>query len=141
VIDALAESSDLNPWARRTLKFLERLLLHRLQYDVQVARDEQIAVLPPIRHKLTSELLAFSLGIDHALGIGRADHLASFFVQDEPGWLFKAPTGMTWVPTGETSPLRRISKRRELSTANGLTINCRIYKRHFFRLWFVNLAI
>lgn len=37
----------------------------------QVARDEQVAVLPPIRHKLGCDLLAFSLRVDHALGVGR----------------------------------------------------------------------
>ncbi|MBO0862955.1 MAG: hypothetical protein J2P21_31555 [Chloracidobacterium sp.] len=39
----------------------------------------KIAVLPPIRNKL----LAFSLGIDHALGVGRADHLAGLLVHQD----------------------------------------------------------
>src|SRR5262245_27102274 len=38
----------------------------------QVARYEQIAVLAPIWHKFVSDLLAFSLSVNHALGIGRA---------------------------------------------------------------------
>jgi transposase len=50
---------------------------------------------------------------------------------DETGWLFNAPTGTTWAPIGKTPVLRRISKRRELSTLIGLTITGRIYKRHF----------
>jgi hypothetical protein len=39
--------------------------------------------LPPIRHKLVSDLLAFSLRVDHSLGVGRADHLAGLFVQQD----------------------------------------------------------
>src|SRR5262249_34399023 len=49
----------------------------------QIARYEQIAVLPPIRHKFVSDLLAFSPGVDHAFGVGRADHLAGLCVQQD----------------------------------------------------------
>src|SRR5262249_35874369 len=49
----------------------------------QIARNEQIAVLPPIRHKLVSDLLAFSLRVDQTFGVCRADHLAGLFVQQD----------------------------------------------------------
>jgi DDE superfamily endonuclease len=39
--------------------------------------------------------------------------------------------GATWVPKGQTPILRRVSQRRELSTAIGLTLPGRIDKRHF----------
>jgi hypothetical protein len=42
-----------------------------------------LAVLPPIWHKLVSNLLAFSLGVDLSLGVGRADHLTGLFVQQD----------------------------------------------------------
>lgn len=39
----------------------------------------------------------------------------------------------TWAPRGKPPLLRRKSQRRELSTAVGLTIHGKIYKRHFRR--------
>ena len=50
---------------------------------------------------------------------------------DETGVSFRAKTGTTWAPKGQTPVLRRVSKRRALSTVVGLTLSGRIYKRHF----------
>jgi DDE superfamily endonuclease len=50
---------------------------------------------------------------------------------DETGFSFRAKTGTTWAPQGQTPVLRRVSKRRALSTVVGLTLSGRIYKRHF----------
>jgi transposase len=50
---------------------------------------------------------------------------------DETGFSFRAKTGATWAPRGQPPVLRRVSKRRELSTVIGLTLSGRIYKRHF----------
>jgi transposase len=50
---------------------------------------------------------------------------------DETGFSFRSRPGTTWAPKGRTPVLRRISKRRELSTAVALTLSGRIYKRHF----------
>ena len=50
---------------------------------------------------------------------------------DETGFSFRAKVGTTWAPIGQTPILRRISKRRELSTVIGLTLSGKIYKRHF----------
>jgi DDE superfamily endonuclease len=50
---------------------------------------------------------------------------------DETGFSFRAKTGTTWAPRGQTPILRRVSKRRELSTVIGLALSGKIYKRHF----------
>jgi transposase len=50
---------------------------------------------------------------------------------DETGCSCRAKTGTTWSPMGQTPILRRVSMRRALSTAIGLTLSGRIYKRHF----------
>jgi transposase len=50
---------------------------------------------------------------------------------DETGFSFRAKTGSTWAPRGQTPILRRVSQRRALSTVIGLTLSGRIYKRHF----------
>jgi hypothetical protein len=50
---------------------------------------------------------------------------------DETGFSFRPKTAMTWASIGQTPILRRVSKRRALSTAIGLTLSGRIYKRHF----------
>jgi transposase len=50
---------------------------------------------------------------------------------DETGFSFRAKTGTTWAPKGQTPALRRICQRRELSTVIGVTLSGRIYKRHF----------
>jgi transposase len=50
---------------------------------------------------------------------------------DEVGFSFRAKTGTTWAPRGHTPVLRRVSKRRELSTLVGLTVSSKLYKRHF----------
>lgn len=50
---------------------------------------------------------------------------------DETGFSFRAKTGTTWAPRGQTPVLRRVSKRRARSTVIGLTLSGRIDKRHF----------
>jgi hypothetical protein len=50
---------------------------------------------------------------------------------DETGFSFRAKVATTWAPIGRTPILRRLSKRRELSTVIGLTLSGKIYKRHF----------
>ena len=50
---------------------------------------------------------------------------------DETGFSFRAKAATTWAPMGQTPILRRISKRRELSTVIGLTLSGKLYKRHF----------
>ena len=48
------------------------------------------------------------------------------------GFSFLAPLGRTWAPRGRPPILCRATKpRRVLSTAVGLTVSGRIYKRHF----------
>jgi hypothetical protein len=50
---------------------------------------------------------------------------------DETGFSFQVGTGTTWGPRGRTPVLRRVSKRRQVSTAIGLTASGRVYKKHF----------
>ena len=50
---------------------------------------------------------------------------------DETGFSFRAKTGTTWAPVGQTPVRQRVSKRRALSTVIGLTLSGRIDKRHF----------
>jgi transposase len=53
---------------------------------------------------------------------------------DETGFSFLAPLGRTWAPRGHRPILRRVTKeRRVLSTAIGLTVSGKIFKRHFER--------
>lgn len=53
---------------------------------------------------------------------------------DETGFSFLAPLGRTWAPRGQRPILRRVTKeRRVLSTAIGLTLSGKIFKRHFER--------
>ena len=52
---------------------------------------------------------------------------------DETGFSFRAKTGSTWAPRGQTPVLRRVSQRRAFSTVIGLTLSGRLYKRHFER--------
>jgi transposase len=49
---------------------------------------------------------------------------------DETGFSFRAKVATTWAPIGQTPILRRISRRRELSTVIGPTLSGKIYKRH-----------
>jgi transposase len=49
---------------------------------------------------------------------------------DETGFSFRERTATTWAPIGQTPVLRRVSKRRELSTVVALTLSGKIYKRH-----------
>jgi hypothetical protein len=50
---------------------------------------------------------------------------------DETGFSFQIGTGTTWAPRGRTPQLRRVSKRRQVSTAIGLTTSGGVYKKHF----------
>jgi hypothetical protein len=50
---------------------------------------------------------------------------------DEVGFSVRAKLATTWAPIGQTPVLRRVSKRRELSTVVALTLSGKIYKRHF----------
>lgn len=50
---------------------------------------------------------------------------------DETGFSFRSRPGTTWAPRGRTPVLRRMSKRRQLSTAVAFTLSGRIYKRNF----------
>jgi hypothetical protein len=51
---------------------------------------------------------------------------------DEFGFSFQEPLARTWAPKGKRPVLRRITAdRRALSTAVGLTLSGKIYKRHF----------
>lgn len=53
---------------------------------------------------------------------------------DEFGFSFQEPFARTWAPRGKRPILRRVeSERRGLSTAVGMTLSGRIYKRHFAR--------
>jgi hypothetical protein len=56
---------------------------------------------------------------------------AAIVFVDETGFSFRAKTGTTWAPRGQTPILRRVSKRRELATVIGLTLSGQIDKRHF----------
>jgi len=50
---------------------------------------------------------------------------------EETGFSCRAKTGTTWAPRGQPPVLRRVSQRRALSTAIGLTLSGRIDTRHF----------
>jgi len=50
---------------------------------------------------------------------------------DEVGFSFLNAPGTTWAPKGETPVLRRVSKRRVLSTMVALTTGAKLLKRHF----------
>lgn len=51
---------------------------------------------------------------------------------DEFGYSFLADLWRTWAPRGQRPILRRVTKdRRVLTTAVGLTLTGKIYKRHF----------
>jgi len=50
---------------------------------------------------------------------------------DEVGFSFLAPPGTTWAPRGHPPVLRRTSCRRVLSTLVGLTLEGKIYTKHF----------
>ncbi|MDQ3815505.1 MAG: transposase [Armatimonadota bacterium] len=52
---------------------------------------------------------------------------------DEVGWSFQERVAHTWAPRGHPPVLRRKSLRRELSSAVGLSLRGKIYKRHFGR--------
>ena len=49
----------------------------------------------------------------------------------ETGFSCRAKTGTPGAPLGQTPVLRRVSQRRALSTAIGVTLSGRIYERHF----------
>jgi transposase len=50
---------------------------------------------------------------------------------DETGHTFRARTGTTWARRGTTPVLKRISKRREVSSIVGITPEGRLAARHF----------
>lgn len=51
---------------------------------------------------------------------------------DEFGWSFLERLRRTWAPRGKRPILRRVTRdRRVLTTAAGLTLSGRIFKRHF----------
>jgi transposase len=50
---------------------------------------------------------------------------------DETGFSYQVEARTTWAPKGRTPVLRTVSKRRQVSTAIGLTASGRIYKKHF----------
>lgn len=51
---------------------------------------------------------------------------------DEFGFSYLEPLAHTWAPKGQRPILRRVTReRRAVSTAVGLTLSGRIYKRHF----------
>jgi DDE superfamily endonuclease len=50
---------------------------------------------------------------------------------DETGFSFQSGAGPTWAPKGRTPELRRVSQRRQVSTAIGLTLSGRVSKRPF----------
>ena len=51
---------------------------------------------------------------------------------DEFGFSFQEPVARTWAPKGRRPILRRVTReRRGVSTAVGLTLSGKIYKRHF----------
>jgi transposase len=50
---------------------------------------------------------------------------------DETGFSFQVGTDTTWAPEGRTPVLRRVSERRQVSTAIGLTTSGRVCKKHF----------
>jgi DDE superfamily endonuclease len=58
---------------------------------------------------------------------------AEIMLIDETGFSCRAKTGTTWAPREQPPVLRRVSRRRELSTVIGLTLSGRIDKRHFER--------
>src|SRR5262245_16889672 len=56
---------------------------------------------------------------------------ATIVFVDEVGFAFQAQVATPWAPIGQTPVLRRVSKRRELSTVVALTLSGKIDKRHF----------
>src|SRR5262245_19873501 len=50
---------------------------------------------------------------------------------DETGFSYQVEARTTWGPEGHTPVLRTVSKRRQVSTAIGLTASGRIYREHF----------
>ena len=50
---------------------------------------------------------------------------------DETGHSFRARPGTTWARRGLTPLLRRVSKRREVSSVVAITPDGRLYARHF----------
>jgi transposase len=50
---------------------------------------------------------------------------------DETGFSFRSPVARTWAPRGEPPVLRRVDKRRALSTCCALTVSGRILRLHF----------
>lgn len=69
-------------------------------------------------------------------GLGGAEQKAgregrTLVLVDETGHTFRAKTGTTWARRGTTPVLRRVSKRREVSSIVGITPDGRLAARHF----------
>lgn len=57
---------------------------------------------------------------------------ATIVFYDEFGFSFLEPLGRTWAPKGKRPIVRRVTaERRVLSTAVGMTLSGKIYRRHF----------
>jgi transposase len=54
---------------------------------------------------------------------------AAIVFLDETGFGFDERPGRTWAPTGQTPLLRRVARRRELSTIVALTLSGKVFKR------------
>ena len=50
---------------------------------------------------------------------------------DETGFSYQLRADTTWAPRGQTPVQKRVSKRRQVSTAIGLTISGQVFKKHF----------
>jgi hypothetical protein len=49
---------------------------------------------------------------------------------DETGFSYQLEAGTTWAPRGQTPVRKRVSKRRQVSTAIGLTTSGEVYQKH-----------
>lgn len=56
---------------------------------------------------------------------------AEIIFVDETGFGFDERPGRTWAPTGQTPILRRVARRRELSTIAAVTISGKVFKRTY----------
>jgi transposase len=56
---------------------------------------------------------------------------AVIVIVDETGFSYQLTADTTWAPRGRTPVQKRVSKRRQVSTAIGLTMSGRLYKKHF----------
>ena len=66
-----------------------------------------------------------------ALKKRRSGSSGTLLLWDETGHSFRARPGTTWARRGLTPVLRRVSKRREVSSIVAITPDGRLYARHF----------